>query len=196
MSRLSPLTVRERLLQAGVSVMSAQGFHGCSVQDITDAATVPKGSFYNHFDSKEGLAAAALDYFWAENACHLLSILDEAQTPPLDRLRRYFEQSATQLEAAGYTCGCFLGNMAAEMSDHSTIVAGHLAAIYQCWTGRVTRCLDQAQQAGTLRREADPAVLATFTLNAWQGAALRARVEKSRAPLQQFIATLFSHVLC
>ena len=182
-------------MQAGVTVMSTQGFHGCSVQDITDAATVPKGSFYNHFDSKEGLAAAALDYFWAGSATRLLTILDEEQTPPLERLRRYFEQSAMQLEAAGYTCGCFLGNMVAEMSDHSTVVSDHLAAIYQRWTGRVTQCLGQAQEAGSLRCDADPAVLATFALNAWQGAALRARLEKSRLPLQQFIATLFAHVL-
>ena len=195
MSKRSPVTVREKLLQAGVAVMSAQGFHGCSVQDITDAATVPKGSFYNHFDSKEGLAAAAVEYFWAESACHLLGILDDEPTPPLERLRRYFEQSAMQLEAAGYTCGCFLGNMAAEMSDHSAIVSDHLAAIYRCWAGRVTRCLIQAQQAGDLRRDADPAVLATFALNAWQGAALRAQVEKSRVPLQQFITTLFTDLL-
>ena len=37
-----------------------RGFHACSVQDITDAAGVPKGSFYNHFRSKEALAAEIL----------------------------------------------------------------------------------------------------------------------------------------
>ena len=36
-----------------------RGFNGCSVQDIVDAAGVPKGSFYNHFDSKEALGVEA-----------------------------------------------------------------------------------------------------------------------------------------
>ena len=59
-----PGSVRDRLLQAGVLVFSRSGFNGSSVQDITDAAGVPKGSFYNHFDSKEGLGAAAIEHFW------------------------------------------------------------------------------------------------------------------------------------
>ncbi len=48
--------VRERLLEAGVRIFSKSGFNGCSVQDITECAGVPKGSFYNHFDSKEAWA--------------------------------------------------------------------------------------------------------------------------------------------
>src|SRR6266851_3782924 len=32
-------------------------------QDITDSAGVPKGSFYNHFDSKEALAVVALQRY-------------------------------------------------------------------------------------------------------------------------------------
>ena len=56
-------------------------------------------------------------------------------------------------------------------------------------------CLAQAQDAGALRRGADPAILATFALNAWEGAMLRARVAKSSRPLQQFIDTLFTQLL-
>ena len=45
-------------------VFSQSGFNGSSVQDITEAAGVPKGSFYNYFDSKEALGAAVIDYYW------------------------------------------------------------------------------------------------------------------------------------
>jgi AcrR family transcriptional regulator len=37
-----------------------RGYNAAGVKDITDAAGVPKGSFYNHFDSKEGLFEAAV----------------------------------------------------------------------------------------------------------------------------------------
>ncbi len=33
----------------------------------------------------------------------------------------------------------------------------------------------------------DPELLATFVLNAWEGAVLRARIEKCERPLRQFI---------
>ena len=151
-------------MEAGVAVFSAKGYNGCSVQDITETAAVPKGSFYNHFDSKEELAAAALDHFWEDKSTRFLSILGDEGTPPLERLRSYFKHSATELEALNYTGGCFVGNMAAEMTDHSPVVAQRLGAIYTCWTGRVAHCIAEARDAGTLRPETDPAVLATFVL--------------------------------
>ncbi len=187
--------VRDRLLQAGVSVFSRSGFNGSSVQDITEAAGVPKGSFYNHFDSKETLAAAVVEYFWDDKASRVLTILDSEDVEPLARLRRYFEQAVVEMQARNCTCGCLVGNMTAELSDHSAVISDRLSAIYAQWTQRVARCLAQAQEAGQLRREADPAVLAAFALNAWEGATLRARVAKSSRPLQQFIDTLFTQLL-
>ena len=196
MTRPEPLSVRERLLQAGVSVFSTSGFNGSSVQDITDVAGVPKGSFYNHFDSKEALGAAAIEHFWTHKACGKLAVLEGSATRPLLRLRTYFDAVATELEANGYSCGCLIGNMAAELSDHSAVISGQLSDVYARWSRRVAECLAEAQQAGDMRTTTDPLVLATFALNAWEGALLRARVDKSRRPLQQFVDTLFTQLLC
>src|ERR1700735_3447931 len=121
--------VRGRLLQAGVATFRSAGFNGCSVQDITEAAGVPKGSFYNHFDSKEALGAAALDHYWTDGACERLQILAEPGRPPLEKLRLYFEQIVADMEKIGFTCGCLLGNLAAELSDHSELVSGKLSLI-------------------------------------------------------------------
>ncbi len=187
--------VRERLLEAGVQTFSKAGFNGCSVQDITEAAGVPKGSFYNHFESKEALGAAALERYWTENACDGLNMLGQADGSPLKRLRRYFEQSAGDMARMEFTCGCLIGNMAAEQSDHSPAIAAQLSAIFVDWSQRIGACLRAAQEAGELASDADPEVLATFVLNAWEGALLRARIEKGERPLRQFIDMLFGQLL-
>ena len=195
MTRDSSRNVRERLLNAGVQTFSKSGFNGCSVQDITDAAGVPKGSFYNHFESKEALGAAALEHYWADGACDRLNILSETEGSPLDRLRRYFEQSTVDMASMGFTCGCLIGNMAAEQSDHSPVIAAQLSAIFASWSRRVGDCIRQAQAAGEIRTDADPEKLATFVLNAWEGALLRARIEKGERPLRQFIDLLFAQFI-
>ena len=187
--------VRTRLLQAGVAVFSRSGFNGSSVQDITEAAGVPKGSFYNHFDSKERLAAAAIEYFWDAEAKSSLAILSDDTIEPLTRLKRYFEQVTVDVEAMGFTCGCFIGNMTAELSDHSTVIADQLSAVFERWTQQIASCIRLAQEAGSVSSRADPVLLATFALNAWEGALLRARVIKSIRPLRQFVDTLFQQVL-
>src|ERR1700709_1249900 len=97
MARLSSPDVRARLLEAGVQTFSKSGFNGCSVQDITDAAGVPKGSFYNHFDSKEALGAAALAHYWADATRDTLEILRRPDLSPRQRLRLYFEQISSEI---------------------------------------------------------------------------------------------------
>jgi TetR/AcrR family transcriptional repressor of nem operon len=195
MARASSHDVRERLLEAGVRIFSKSGFNGCSVQDITDAAGVPKGSFYNHFDSKEALGAAALEHYWADGACDMLAILDQTNLTPRERLRAYFERSASELAKMEFTCGCLIGNMAAELCDHSPVISAELSKIFDGWSVRVAGCIREAQALREICSDADAETLAAFVLNAWEGAVLRARIEKGDRPLRQFIDTLFSQLL-
>lgn len=195
MIRSSSRNVRERLLEAGVRTFSAAGFNGCSVQDITDAAGVPKGSFYNHFESKEALGTAALDHYWSEGSKIRLQILTDPDQPPRERLRKYFEQATDEIAQMNFTCGCLVGNMAAELADHSPIIAAQLSAIFASWSRQVGDCIRAIRAANEIESNADPELLATIVLNAWEGAILRARIEKTERPLRQFVEALFTILL-
>jgi TetR/AcrR family transcriptional repressor of nem operon len=63
------------------------------------------------------------------------------------------------------------------------------------WSRQVGACIRDAQAAGELQSDANPDQLAAFVLNAWEGALLRARIEKTERPLRQFIETLFTSLL-
>ena len=67
-------TTRDHLISTGLKVLHARGFHATGVQDITDAAQVPKGSFYTHFDSKERFGAEVLGRYWERRADHALAL--------------------------------------------------------------------------------------------------------------------------
>src|SRR4051794_27714177 len=56
-------SMREEIVEAALERFHAHGFNAAGVKDITDTAGVPKGSFYNHFDSKEALALVALERY-------------------------------------------------------------------------------------------------------------------------------------
>jgi TetR/AcrR family transcriptional repressor of nem operon len=192
---MARIDVREKLLEAGVLTFRRAGFHGCSVQDITEAAGVPKGSFYNHFESKEALGAAALEHYWQAFAGEHLAILADPDRPPRERLRSYFEKWAAEMATAEFQCGCLIGNMAAELADQSALIAASLSGIFKGWTRQVSDCIRAGQAVGDIKSGADPDTLAAFVLNAWEGALQRARLEKADGPLRQFIDTLFSQLL-
>ena len=54
------LETRARLVRAARDLMARKGVGATSIQEITEAADVGFGSFYNHFDSKETIAAAVM----------------------------------------------------------------------------------------------------------------------------------------
>ena len=52
---------RDKLLRAAMALMADRGVQGVAINEITEAADVGFGSFYNHFESKESLHEALLE---------------------------------------------------------------------------------------------------------------------------------------
>ena len=57
--RLSDET-KTRLLDEGVTSLIGQEYHGTSIKEVLDQLKVPKGSFYNSFESKEHFGAEVI----------------------------------------------------------------------------------------------------------------------------------------
>ena len=108
-------SLREQLLSAGVETLHQRGFNATSVQDITDAAGAPKGSFYNHFKSKEQLGVAAAEQFGTMAGEIFGSAPYRQLTDPRDRVLGYvdFRAAMLQWEIGQYTC--LLGTMVQEV---------------------------------------------------------------------------------
>lgn len=181
---------REKLIKAGLKTLHLRGFNGTAVQDITEAAGVPKGSFYNHFESKEALAIEAVQRFW-ENGVERRATLADASVEPVERLRQYFRTQAQAMAKDGYRRGCMIGNFSIEMPHQSPQTRQHLAALFAQWTAAFTACIDEARQAGRLRVPLPPAAVAAFILNAWEGALLRAKVEQNCHSFEHFESVVF-----
>ena len=63
------------------------------------------------------------------------------------------------------------------------------------WVRIVSGCLREAQQAGEIRTDIEATMLASFLINAWQGAVLRAKVERDSASFHDFTTIVFSKLL-
>ena len=59
---------RARLLDAALRLMAERGMDSVAINDITEAADVGFGSFYNHFGSKEGIFTALVEWVFEEFA--------------------------------------------------------------------------------------------------------------------------------
>ena len=190
---MSRPNTREDILQAGLKCLAEKGFNAVGVQDITDAAGVPKGSFYNHFESKEALGAEIVARYGANQTRR--EILTDPAVRPLQRLRRHFDRISTLYADSQFTRNCILGGFSAELANQSETIRESLRKLYGQWTKDLEATIAEAQAKGEIANKTKASDLAAFLLNSYEGALLRARVERNRKPFDRFMKFAFGELL-
>ncbi len=181
---------RAEIIRAGLDTVHAHGFAGTGVAEIAKRSGAPKGSFYNHFASKDEFGAAVLREYFALVETNLKTILEVPARPPFERLRAYFSELRDYNGQFGFARGCLIGNLAAEAASLSPATQKLVDRLLQDWSEALARCLRQGQQSGGVRTDCKAKVLGRLLLDAWQGAVLRSKVERTAASLDAFIDVL------
>ncbi len=181
------------MLAAGLKIVLSKGYNGTSVQEIANSVGLPKGSFYNYFESKEVFGASIVS-LCDEMATHR-KVLNDKMMPPLVRLRLYFEKSTAIQVESNFEYGSLLGKLSAEMASQSPLIREKLAALFQTWARDIENAVRQAQAEGNVGTRNDASLIATFLLDAYEGAILRSQVEKSRLALDIFSSIAFDTIL-
>lgn len=177
-------SAKQRILHAALETIHGRGYNASSVQDIATAAGAPKGSFYNHFASKEALCLEILDLY-REQERDILGILEDQGRPARERLIRHFA-ALSEINKRGLERGCLIGNLAAEASSESPAVRTRLASMLSEWTGLLAECIREGQASGEVGASGSPEDLAAFLVNAYEGAILRAKADCCEEAFRQF----------
>jgi TetR/AcrR family transcriptional regulator, transcriptional repressor for nem operon len=179
---------RLRLLDAGVREFTEHGFHGTGVQQVLGQVGVPKGSFYNYFASKEAFGAEAIRHY-ADGVARAMRDAARGSRDPLSGLRRFFHGLMKQYEAAGFVGGCLVANLGGEL-EGSDVCRDALGEAFTVWRDSVRDVLRDAQRRGQVRTDIDAREMADLLVDAWEGAVIRMKIDRSLAPLQRCLDRL------
>ena len=187
-------SLRDRILDAGLTVMFRQGYVGAGVREIVAVAPAPQGSFTNHFRSKEEFARAVLDRYFDDLKRLVAETLGDASRTPRQRLRRYLDIITDRLAKAEFSRGCLIGDFSLEAAPQSEMLRTRLAEIFAEWRTPFAACIAEGQAAGEIAKTFAPEELAEFLLSSWEGAILRMKVERNAEPLERFKRITFATV--
>ena len=181
---------KQRLLDAGLTMLLQHGYNDLGIQALLEATGSPKGSFYHHFKDKEDFALQVVDEYMTKvhaglDAC----LLDESQQP-VDRVRRFFEMTTVKYGEEGYL-GCLLGGLGQELSGVSDVFRRKIESCLSYIAERIAACLELARTRGDIPEDADPQRMASLLVDCWEGAALRSRLRGNAAPLAAMLAFYF-----
>lgn len=177
-----------RLLDEGVAAFLEHGYHGTGLKQVLDRVDVPKGSFYNYFESKEAFGAATIQHF-ADGVQQLLTSELEKAPDPLTGLRRFFRALMKRYEAADYVGGCLLANLGGEL-EGSQVCRETLARAFRDWRDDIRDALQRAQKLGQVRNDIAATELADLLVDGWEGAVIRMKMDRSLKPLRRCLHRL------
>jgi len=179
---------RRRLVDEGVASLLRHGYHGTGLQHVLEAVSVPKGSFYNYFRSKEDFAVAAIRRY-AECLGGDLATALEGAPDPIRGLKRFFRGQMAGFEQADYVGGCLVANLGAELEENDTCRPA-LKSAFLAYRDGLRGALQAAQEQGLVRDDLSPTEMADLLVAAWEGAVVRMKIERSTRPLKQCVKQL------
>ncbi|MDN7451320.1 TetR family transcriptional regulator C-terminal domain-containing protein [Burkholderia multivorans] len=187
---------RAELVRLGVAILTEKGFYNFSLDELVAMAGVPKGSFHYYFNSKDAygleVIQAYADYFAKKLDQHLL----DASLSPIERIKGFTEDAAHGMERHNFKRGCLVGNLSQELAALDETFRNALLDVIQDWRSRIRTCLEEGKRVGEIREDADTEALARYFWNAWEGAVMCSKLEKSREPLDDAAAAFLAHLAC
>jgi TetR/AcrR family transcriptional repressor of nem operon len=181
---------KHKILEAGARIIHLKGYYHTGVQEVLEAAGVPKGSFYFYFKSKEDFGLQVIDFFNSMYLEMVDPIAKNKALPPLKRIEKIFDHFIDLFPGLNYTCGCPIGNLSQEMGDLSQAFSDKLAASVDEMAQIYKRLLDEAKEANEISRGLNTQETAEFIVSSWHGSLMKMKIGKSIAPLKlhkQFI---------
>jgi TetR/AcrR family transcriptional repressor of nem operon len=185
---------KQLLIQSGVEYFTEFGFASSGIDLILKKVSVPKGSFYHYFSSKEAFGLAVIDeysrYFAKKLDIHLLNETNK----PLVRIANFANDAKEGMSRYNFKRGCLIGNLEQEVTLLPESHRQQLLTTFDDWQQKMTYCLQLAQQEKTISTSLDCKALASFFWLGWEGAISKSKLTQNLAPIDGFIDT-FLHLI-
>ncbi len=157
---------RDRLYRAALDLFAQRGFLETTVEDITEAADVGKGTFFNYFPTKEHILAE----FGGERVAAVERALERARSskaPVLDVMRELAGDAAGQSDKSPAL-------LRAIFAAHASCTSVREALVKRSQIARriLTEIYLLAQERGEIRRDIPAGDLARLTQITFMGATM------------------------
>ena len=124
------------------------GYHGTSVQDLSEVTGLSKGSLYGAFRDKEALFRRVFEDYCAASDETAAALLEGPEERALGRARAWLRS----VEGPSDRRGCLLAKGTAELSWENEAVAARALAAFETLIDSLRRLVEQAQRRPARRR--------------------------------------------
>jgi len=174
---------REQIVCAAFDLFYERGFNGVSMDDVAKAAGIKKANLFHYYPTREDLGLAVLSYGTTCQKAGLDKRFSNG-SDPIKVVEGMFTDAASSMKKSKCCRGCFMGNVAQEISDHNEKLRSKVSDYFRFWVDRLTAFLDRWRGEGYFRKDLNPEESAQAIIALFEGAMLCAKVSKEIGALE------------
>src|SRR3989442_5210289 len=173
---------RKRTPKAAAELIAKKGAASMSLDDVRARTGASRSQLYHYCEDRDDLVRAVIDVAIGAVLDTQGELLDHLDSwAGIDRWFDALVQHQVDRQACG---GCPLGSLAGQLAESDPDARAAIAAGLERWEAHLRDGLTRMRTSGKLRKDADPAALATATMASIQGRLLLTQVRREPRQLR------------
>ena len=166
---------RQLIIEKTARVFNRKGYAGTSLNDLTLATGLTKGSIYGNFSGKDEVALAAFEYNLAQITTVIAEKAANEQTAS-GKLLAYAESYSALFPTISAAGGCPILNTSVEADDTHPALRKKAADAIRSWKKQLEQIINKGIETAELRNDIIPEHTAITMIAMIEGAIMVSRV--------------------
>ncbi len=185
---------RQYIIERTAPIFNEKGYAGTSMNDLTDATGLTKGSIYGNFENKDEVALAVFDYNFGRVTAYLRERI-MAQDNAVDRLLVYPRVYSDFLKIPFLKAGCPLLNTSVEADDTHPALREKTSQALTFWKKSLENQVKRGIERKEIRKDVNPTEVAVILMSLIEGAVMQAKVHGRATELRISMRYLENFIL-
>ena len=168
---------RDRVVEKALDVFWSRGYASASLDDLTGAMGLGRGSLYNEFGDKHALFLAALDRYRAARVATVIEILDGAPSARAG-IAAVLRGTVNAMFVDESRRGCLMVNSIAELASRDPAVAARARDSFERTAAAFQAALERGKRSGELNQDLDVGRMSRYLANTINSIRLLAKMSE------------------
>ncbi|WP_338876151.1 TetR/AcrR family transcriptional regulator [Spirosoma sp. SC4-14] len=180
---------RQFIIETTAGIFNTKGYAGTSLNDLTEATGLTKGSIYGNFENKEEVALAAFDYNLSRIKQGIQQRMDLAATYR-EKLQVYGDVYRELFRNPIVVGGCPILNTAIEADDTNNLLKDRASKAILYWKKNIIDLIRAGIATGEFREDSEPERTALSIIALIEGGIMIAQATNTPMYLDKVLKTV------
>lgn len=179
---------KQLIIEKAATIYNEKGIAGATIDEVLDAAKVARGCLYGHFENKDALSYATVEYMLKRNDEVIMGNMNKEKTAKA-KIFAYLNIAKNPL-STHIDGGCPLFNLAVEADDNNPVIKEMVKTSILAGQKFFTSILSAGIKNGEFNKTLDPKEYAYRMFAAVEGSIVLCRILGTNQPMLGLIKSL------